>query len=99
MPYIRQDTTLIDRDSPIPAYQQIVRSLTNRIIDGEWQPNDKDEARDEFFNLRIPIEKEGADFMYSVIAPEPKFRTQLIYQAAAIFNECDLNWTLPMNRG
>jgi len=41
MPYIRQDTTLIDRDSPIPAYQQIVRSLTNRIIDGEWQPNDK----------------------------------------------------------
>ena len=62
----------------------------------QWQ---EDEARDEFPNLRIPIEKEGADFMYSVIAPEPKFRTQLIYQAAAIFNECDLNWTLPMNRG
>jgi hypothetical protein len=25
--------------------------------------------------------------MYSVIGPEPKFRTQLIYQAAAIMNE------------
>ncbi len=62
----------------------------------QWQ---EDEARDEFPNLRIPVEKEGADFMYSVIAPEPKFRTQLIYQAAAIFNECGLNWTLPMNRG
>lgn len=41
MQYTKQDRTLIDRDSPIPAYQQIVRSLLNRIIDGEWQPNDK----------------------------------------------------------
>ncbi len=58
----------------------------------QWQ---EDEARDEIPNLRIPLDKEGADFMYSVIAPEPKFRTQLIYQAAAIFNEAGLNWTMP----
>ena len=50
----------------------------------QWQ---EDEARDEFPNLRIPLEIEGADILYSVIAPEPKFRTQLIYQAAAIFHE------------
>ena len=66
----------------------------------QWQ---EDEARDEFPNLRIPIEKEGADFMYSVIAPEPKFRTQLIYQATAIFvlrseerrvgKECRSRWS------
>jgi len=62
----------------------------------QWQ---EDEARDEIPTLRIPIEKEGADFMYSVIAPEPKFRTQLIYQAAAIFDQCGLNWTCPMTPG
>lgn len=45
-----------------------------------WQ---EEEAREEFPGIRIPLDKEGADFMYSVIAPEPKFRTQLIYQAAA----------------
>lgn len=57
----------------------------------QWQ---EDEARDEFPDLRIPLEKEGADFLYSVIAPEPKFRTQLIYQAAAIFHVAGLNWTM-----
>ena len=61
-----------------------------------WQ---EDEARDEFPNMHIPFNKEGADFMYSVIAPEPKFRTQLIYQAAAIFHEAGLNWTMPAEPG
>lgn len=32
---------LIDRKSPIPAYQQIVSSLISRIVHGEWQPGDK----------------------------------------------------------
>lgn len=62
----------------------------------QWQ---EEEARDEIPNIRIPIDKEGADFMYSVIAPEPKFRTQLIYQAAAIFDQCGLNWTMPSTPG
>ncbi|BCS89713.1 electron transfer complex ferredoxin TmcB [Pseudodesulfovibrio sediminis] len=62
----------------------------------QWQ---EDEARDEFPDLRIPVDKEGADFMYSVIAPEPKFRTQLIYQAAAIMNAAGCNWTMPSHPG
>lgn len=57
-----------------------------------WQ---EDEAREEFPDLRIPLDKEGADFLYSVIAPEPKFRTQLIYQAAAIMHEARVDWTMP----
>ncbi len=61
-----------------------------------WQ---EDEARDEFPTIRIPQEKEGADFMYSVIGPEPKFRTQLIYQAAAIFDQAGLDWTMPATPG
>ncbi|MEF3696651.1 electron transfer complex ferredoxin TmcB [Desulfolutivibrio sp.] len=72
------------------------------VKDDEWIDTLKwqeDEARDEMPELRIPLEVEGADFMYSVIAPEPKFRTQLIYQAAFIFNQAGLNWTMPATPG
>ncbi len=61
-----------------------------------WQ---EDELRDELPNARIPLEKEGAEIMYSVIGPEPKFRTQLIYQAAAIMNEAGCDWTMPATPG
>jgi Fe-S oxidoreductase len=61
-----------------------------------WQ---EDEIREELPNARIPLEKEGAEIMYSVIGPEPKFRTQLIYQAAAIMNEAGMDWTMPATPG
>jgi Fe-S oxidoreductase len=61
-----------------------------------WQ---EDEAREEIPHLRIPLDKDGADIMYSVIAPEPKFQTQLIYLAAVILNESGLNWTMPSAPG
>ncbi len=61
-----------------------------------WQ---EDEMREELPNARIPLEKEGAEIMYSVIGPEPKFRTQLIYQAAAIMNEAGMDWTMPATPG
>lgn len=62
----------------------------------QWQEED---ARDEIPKLRIPLEKEGADIMYSVIAPEPKFQAELIYQAAVIFNVAGLDWTMPATPG
>jgi len=72
------------------------------VKDDEWTDTlmwQEDEARDEFPGLRIPLDKEGADIYYSVIAPEPKFRTQLIYQAAAIFHMAGLDWTMPSEPG
>ncbi len=62
----------------------------------QWQ---EDEARDEFPDLRIPLDKEGAEIMYSVIGPEPKFRTQLIYQAGSILHESGVDWTMPAGTG
>jgi Fe-S oxidoreductase len=62
----------------------------------QWQ---EEEAQDEIANLRIPLEKEGADCMYSVIAPEPKYRAQLIYQAAVIMNVAGIDWTMPATPG
>jgi Fe-S oxidoreductase len=72
------------------------------VKDDEWIDSlmwQEDEARDELPSLRIPLEKEGADIFYSVIGPEPKFRTQLIYQAAVIMELCGMNWTMPATPG
>ena len=62
----------------------------------QWQ---EDEARAEIPTLRIPLEKEGADIMYSVIGPEPKFQAQLIYQAAVLMDSAGVNWTMPATPG
>ncbi len=61
-----------------------------------WQ---EEEAQEEIPNLRIPLEKEGSDVIYSVIGPEPKFRPQLIYQAAVIMNAAGIDWTMPASPG
>jgi Fe-S oxidoreductase len=62
----------------------------------QWQ---EEEAQAEIPNLRIPLEKEGADIMYSVIGPEPKFQAQLIYQAAVIMQTAGVDWTMPATQG
>jgi len=62
----------------------------------QWQ---EEETIEEFPGLRIPLDKEGADVYYSVIAPEPKFRVQLIGQAAAIMHAAGVDWTMPSEPG
>jgi len=72
------------------------------VKDDEWVDSllwQEEEARDEFPDMRIPLDVDGVDFLYSVIGPEPKFRTHLIYQAAAIFHEAGANWTMPSEPG
>ncbi len=61
-----------------------------------WQ---EDDAREENPELRIPLEKEGADIMYSVIAPEPRFQADLIHKAAILMNRAKIDWTLPATQG
>jgi Fe-S oxidoreductase len=62
----------------------------------QWQ---EEEAREEFPDLRIPLDKEGAEIFYSVIGPEPKFRAQLIYQTAVLMHKAGLDWTMPSTPG
>jgi Fe-S oxidoreductase len=72
------------------------------VKDDEWIDTlmwQEEEARDEIPDLRIPIGKEGADICYSVIGPEPKFRAQLIYQAAVIMHVAGVDWTMPAEPG
>lgn len=61
-----------------------------------WQ---EEEAREEVAGLRIPLDREGADIFYSVIGPEPKYRAQLIYQAAVIMDKAGADWTMPSGPG
>ena len=61
-----------------------------------WQEED---ARLEIPALRIPVEKEGSDILYSLIEPEPKFQPLLIYQAAVIMNCAGVDWTVPATPG
>jgi len=72
------------------------------VKDDEWPDTlqwQEEEAQEEIPTLRIPLEKEGADVMYSVIAPEPKFQAQLIYQTAVLMNVAGVNWTMPATPG
>jgi Fe-S oxidoreductase len=57
-----------------------------------WQEED---AQAELPGAIIPLDKEGAEVMYSVIAPEPKILAQLIANAAVIMRAAGVDWTMP----
>ncbi|OGQ77976.1 MAG: ferredoxin [Deltaproteobacteria bacterium RIFOXYA12_FULL_58_15] len=61
-----------------------------------WQEED---ARDSFADARIPLDKEGAEVMYSVIAPEPKIMAQLLGNMAVIMKAANVDWTMPSADG
>ncbi len=58
----------------------------------QWQ---EEEQLDEVVGARIPLDREGADIMYSVIGPEPKFLAQLIGQMDQIMTVAGMSWTMP----
>ena len=91
-----------------PQYIQDTAHSHSATINQMWVKDDEwidtlmwqeDEARGEIPHLRIPLEKEGAEIYYSVIGPEPKFRAQLIYQAAVIMHAAGVDWTMPATPG
>ena len=61
-----------------------------------WQ---EEEARDEIDGAKIPLDVEGAEIMYSVIAPEPKILAQLLGNMAVIMKAANVDWTMPSADG
>ncbi len=57
-----------------------------------WQEED---ARLELAGTRIPLDVEGAEIMYSVIAPEPKILAQLLANMAVLMRAAGVDWTMP----
>ena len=58
----------------------------------EWMA---EENQDEFPKLDIPVDKENADFIYTVNAREPKHYPEDVGEAAILFHIAGENWTVP----
>ncbi|MCU0690753.1 MAG: (Fe-S)-binding protein [Polyangiaceae bacterium] len=92
VPQYLQDTT----NSHAAASNQMWIQPEDWVDTLMWQ---EEEARAELPGARIPLDKEGADVMYSVIAPEPKILAQLIGNMAIIMKAADIDWTMPSGDG
>lgn len=58
----------------------------------QWMAEENEE---DWPGLEIPIDKEGADIMYTVNAREPKHYPEDIAEAAILFHIAGENWTVP----
>lgn len=58
----------------------------------EWMA---EENAEEWPGLEIPIDKEGADIMYTCNAREPKHYPEDLAEAAILFHLAGENWTVP----
>lgn len=58
----------------------------------EWMA---EEQQDEWPGLEIPIDKEGADILYTCNAREPKHYPEDLAEAAILFHIAGENWTVP----
>lgn len=88
VPQFMQDTV----NSHSATFNQMWVKQDEWIDTLQWQEED---ARSEVPTARIPIDKEGADVFYSVIAPEPKILAQLIGNIAQIMAVAKIDWTMP----
>ena len=92
VPLYLQDTT----NSHAATMNQMWVHQDEWIDTLQWQ---EEEAQMEIPSVRIPLEKEGADVMYSVIAPEPKILAQLLGNMAQIMTVAGIDWTMPATDG
>ncbi len=92
----------------VPAYLQDTTNSHAATLNQMWVQQDEwidtlqwqeEDAQGVMPKARIPLEKEGADIMYSVIAPEPKILAQLINYMAQIMTIAGLDWTMPATDG
>jgi len=92
VPLYLQDTT----NSHAATMNQMWVNQDEWVDTLQWQ---EEEAQSEMPSCRIPLEKEGAEVMYSVIAPEPKILAQLIGNTAQIMTLAGIDWTMPATDG
>jgi Fe-S oxidoreductase len=92
VPQYLQDTT----NSHAASSNQMWVQQDDWIDTLMWQEED---AVAEVAGTRIPLDKEGAEIMYSVIAPEPKILAQLIANMAVIMKVAGVDWTMPSRDG
>ena len=92
VPQYLQDTT----NSHAATMNQMWIQQNDWIDALQWQ---EEEARMDMPSAAIPLEKEGAEIMYSVIAPEPRILAQLLGNMAQIMAVAGMDWTMPATDG
>lgn len=92
----------------VPAYLQDTTNSHAVTMNQMWVQQDEwidtlqwqeEEAQMEMAKARIPLDKEGAEVMYSVIAPEPKILAQLLSYMSQIMTIAGVDWTMPATDG
>ncbi len=71
---------------------QMAVSTEDFVDTCEWM---EEETAEEMPGLTIPVDKEGADMMYTINAREAKFYPQDIAEVAMIFHAAGESWTMP----
>ena len=88
----------------VPLYIQDTVNSHSATLNQMWVKQDEwidtifwqeDEGLAEIKNFKIPFDKEGADIMFSVIGPEPKFKPQLIKEVATLMTIAGVDFTFP----
>ncbi len=87
-----QDTV----NSHSATYNQMWVNEDELIDTLQWQEED---AQMVLPSATLPLDIEGAEIMYSVIAPEPKVLVQLISGMTQIMNVANISWTMPASDG
>src|SRR4030043_468087 len=83
----------LDQDqSHIVALNQVWYTQNDWIDTVQWQ---EEEVGAEFKNLRIPIDKEGAEGMWLPLGAEPKSGFYHIERTAKIMHAANVDWTVP----
>ena len=92
VPQYLQDTV----NTHAATYNQMWVQQDDWIDALHWQ---EEEAQMDLPAARIPLEKEGAEIMYSVIGPEPKILAQLLNYMSQIMTVAGYDWTMPATDG
>jgi hypothetical protein len=88
---------ILDQDNSLSAtLTQLWINQADWIDTMQWQ---EEEVRAEIKNVRIPIEKEGADVMWCPLGTEPKVATYHIARTAKIMNIAGIDWTVASQDG
>jgi ferredoxin len=84
---------MMDQDhSHATVLNQVWYTQNDWIDTMQWQ---EEEVGAEFKDLRIPIDKEGAEVMWLPLGAEPKTNTYHIERTAKIMMAAGVNWTVP----
>jgi ferredoxin len=84
---------MMDQDhSHATSLNQVWFAQNDWIDTMQWQ---EEEVGAEFKDLRIPIDKEGAEVMWLPLGAEPKTNTYHIERTAKIMMAAGVNWTVP----